>query len=99
MRYSRALHWRLTKLEAVANIPSTEDKWRSICARTLELMSDDDLRILEEIGVLQEADKEIESTPEREVMLARYNEAMFQAIGEQKVRFTVAEMDALLRED
>jgi hypothetical protein len=42
-------------------------------------MSDDDLRILEEIGVLQEARKEIESTPEREAMFAWYEEAMFKA--------------------
>jgi hypothetical protein len=99
LRYSRALHRRLTKLEAVTNIPSTEDKWRSLRVRTLQLMSDDDLRIMEEVAILQEAGKEVESTPEREAMLARYGEATFRAIGELPVRFTVAEMDVLLQKD
>jgi hypothetical protein len=92
------LYRRLTKLEAVTNIPSTEDKWRSLRVRTLQLMSDDDLRIMEEVAVLQEAGEEVASTPEREAMLARYEEATFQALGEQKVRFTVAEMDQLLQD-
>jgi hypothetical protein len=61
-------------------------------------MSDDDLRIMEEVAVLQEAGEEIEQTPERQAMLARYEEATFKAIGEQKVRFTVAEMDQLLQD-
>jgi hypothetical protein len=98
LRYSRALHRRLTKLEAVANIPSTEDQWRSVRARTLQLMSDDDLRIMEEVALLQGAGEQVESTPEREAMSARYDEATFRALGEQKVRFTVAEMDQLLQD-
>jgi hypothetical protein len=96
MRYSRALHRRLTKLEAVTNLLSTEEKWNSVHARALAFMSDDDLRIMEEIAVLRAADREIDETPEREAVTARYDEATFRALGEQNVRFTIAEIDHLL---
>jgi hypothetical protein len=98
LRYSRALHRRLDKLEATTNVPSTDDKWRSVRARALQFLSDDDLGIMEEIAVSLEAGKEVESIPEREAMLARYEEATFRALGEQKIRFTVAEMDQLLQD-
>jgi hypothetical protein len=97
MRYGRSLHRRLERLEAVSNVLSTEDKWSILHRGALELMSDDDLLILEEMAVLRDAGQEIEQTPEREAVTVRYDEACMKALAEQNVRFTISEMDQLLQ--
>jgi hypothetical protein len=96
VRYGRTLQRRLAKLEAVANVMSTEDKWKSLHRSALKLMSDDDLEILEELAVLRAAGQGMEQTPEREAVAARYDEACMTALTNQSVRFTISEMDQLL---
>ncbi len=99
VRYGGTLHQRLAKLEAGVNILSTEDKWKAIERRALQLTSNEDLIILEEMVVLRDAGKEIEQTPERKAVSARYDEAYMTALAEQNVRFTIPELDELLEAD
>jgi hypothetical protein len=96
MRNGRALQRRLEKLESVLNVLSTEDKWTMIHDRALQLMSDNDLVILEEIAVLQKAGRAVEQTPERLGTIARFDGACMTAMGEGNIRFTIPEMDQLL---
>jgi hypothetical protein len=96
MRNGRALQRRLEKLESVLNVLSKEDKWTVIHDRALQLMSDADLVIMEEIAVLQKARRSVEQTPERLATIARFDDACMTAIGERNVRFTISEMDQLL---
>jgi hypothetical protein len=96
MRYGRMLHRRIARLEAVANVLSTEDKWKSLHRSALALMSEDDLVVLEEMAFLRDAGREIQQTPEREAASVRYDEACMTALAEQSVPFTIAEMDSLL---
>jgi hypothetical protein len=66
--------------------------------RALQLISDADLEVLEEIAVLQKAGRAVEQTPERLATIARFDEACMAAMGEGNVRFTIPEMDQLLAE-
>jgi hypothetical protein len=82
---------RLEKLESILNVVSTEDKWKRIHDRALELMSDEDL------GILEAAEGRYQAQ-EHFAALARFDDACFTAMGEGNVRFTIPEMDQLLAE-
>jgi hypothetical protein len=89
---------RLEKLESAMNVLSTEDKWKRIHDRALELMSDEDLDVLEEIAELQKASKVVEQTPARVAAIATSDDNFWITMRKVKVRFTVPEMDQLLAE-
>jgi hypothetical protein len=97
VRYGRALQRRLEKLESMVNVLSTEDKWTMIHDRTLQLISDEDLEILEEIA-MQKAGNVVEPTAQRLAAIARFDDAFWIAMGQVNVRFTIPEMDQLLTE-
>ena len=89
MRNGGAFLRRLAKLESTLNVLSTEDKWKRIHDRALELMSEEDLELLERV-------EEAYQTPEQFAAMARFDDACFTAMGEGSVRFTIPEMDQLL---
>jgi hypothetical protein len=80
---------RLAKLESTLNVLSTEDKWKRIYDRALELMSDEDLEVLE-------AAEGANQTPEQFAAMVRFDAACMTAMAEGNVRFTIPEMDQLL---
>lgn len=90
MRNGGAFLRRLEKLESTLNVLSTEDKWKRIHDRALELMSDEDLEVLE-------AAEAANQTPEQFAAMARFDDACMTAMGEGNVRFTIPEMDQLLQ--
>jgi hypothetical protein len=96
MRYGRSLHRRLARLEAVSNVLSTEDKWSLLQRGALELMSDADLEMMEQMASLRDADQAIELTPAWQDVTERYDEAIGTALANKRIPFTISEMDQLL---
>ena len=96
MRSGRTLQTRLDKLEAVLNILPTDDKWAIVHQRALQLMSDRELEILEELASLEIVGGAIAQTHERVSAMARFEDAFWIAMSTAKVRFTIPEMDQLL---
>jgi hypothetical protein len=96
VRYGRSLHRRLARLEEVSNVLSTEDKWKLLHRGALELMSDQDLEILEQIASLREAGHAIELTPAWQTVTERYDEAIGTALANKRIPFTISEMDQLM---
>ena len=75
MMSARMLHRRLEKLEAVLNVLLTDDKWAVVHERALQLMSDQDLEILEELALLENAGSAVDQSPERSAAMARFDDA------------------------
>jgi hypothetical protein len=97
MRYGRGLHRRLARLEVVSNVLSTGDKWKLLHRGALELMSDEDIEILEQMALLREAGNATdELTPAWQAVTKRYDEAIGVALANKRIPFTISEMDQLL---
>jgi hypothetical protein len=93
MMNSRSLHRRLTKLEAVLNILSTDKKWAIVHERMLPLLSDGDLEV---IARMEGAGSVVDPSPEHVAVMARFDDAFWTAMGAANIHFTVPEMDQLL---
>ena len=96
MMNGRALHRRLEKLEAVLNVLSADDKWAIVYERALQLMSHQDLELLEELASLENAGSAVDQDPESAAVMARFDDAFWTAMDAANVRFTVPEMEQLL---
>jgi len=96
MALSRALNWRIGRLESLPRVLSAEDEWNSIHVAALQSLSDDDGRICEEIQTARHYNgNSPDLTPAREAVMERYYDALVDAIADQR-RFTVSELDELL---
>jgi hypothetical protein len=78
------------------HILSTDSKRAIVHQRALQLVSDRDLEVLEEIATIEAADGPASHSPERASVTARFDEAFWTAMGSTNFRFTVPEMDQLL---
>ncbi len=98
MTYSRSLNRRLERLEAVPRVLSTEDKWTRIEARVSELLSEKDLRMIQELENERAVGVALEPRPDWEEAVGRYDEACTRAVADLDIRFTISEFDQLLAE-
>jgi hypothetical protein len=93
MMNSRSLRRRLTKLEAVLSILSTDDKWAIVSEQALRLLSDGDQDV---IARTEGAGSAVDPSPEHVAVMARFDDAFWMAMGAANIHFTVPEMDQLL---
>jgi hypothetical protein len=100
---ARAHHWlkaglikRIGRLESNKSGPSFDEKNAVLIQRTLAALSDQDLELLEQVALLQAADRENECTAEQIDAALRYDEAYVKALSESNVKFTINEMDQML---
>jgi hypothetical protein len=90
------LRRRLDRLESVPPVSSTEDKWNTIHVRALEVMSEEDLRIFQEIEALRKCTSEDRANPSAVRRDRAVEEATMTAVSDANVRFTMSELNHLL---
>ncbi len=94
---SRSFSKKLRSLEDRLDTgPGTDEKWAIIERHALELMSESDLKLLEQACILRDTGRAAEYTPNHNDVPARWENAHDRAFAESDVRFTIAEVDEML---